>query len=79
MEIPKQPRLLVKQKVALYNQTVGPHCQGQHPHNSLKMEMSVVLVPTRSPHSYILVSLVREGTLQATEREMWTPSQPQNL
>ena len=37
----------------------------------------VKLVPTWILHLYILVSSLREGTLQATEREMLTPTQSQ--
>lgn len=36
MEIPKHPRPL-RQLVALWKLAVGPHCQGQNPHNLLSM------------------------------------------
>lgn len=53
------------------------HWQGQHPHSSLKSK-EVKLVAAWSFHPYILVSLLQKGTLQATERETWTPTQLQN-
>ena len=39
----------------------------------------VELVLPRNPHPYVRVSLVWEGTLQASKRETWMPTQPQNL
>ena len=44
-----------------------------HEHRKVK------LVPIWNLHSYDLVSLVQGGSLQATERETQTLSQPQNL
>lgn len=63
---------VAKTKVALSEGTARPNCRGQHPHNSMNM------VELESS-SYVLVSLVQEGSLQATEREMCIPIQPQNL
>lgn len=39
MEIPKQSRLLLRQKIAICKLMVGSYCQGRCPHNSLNMEM----------------------------------------
>lgn len=33
LEIPRRPRLLLRQWVVLHKLTVGPHCLGQHPHS----------------------------------------------
>jgi hypothetical protein len=72
LEIPKQPRLLLRQKVTLQKLTAGPRCERQHPH--IKHE-KVKLVPTWSFHPYILIFLVQEGTVH-----VWTSTtQPQNL
>lgn len=38
MEILKQPRLLLRQWVALCRPTTGSHFRGQHPHNSCNMK-----------------------------------------
>lgn len=40
MELSEQTKLLVRQQVALCRATVEPHCQGQHPHDSLNLEKS---------------------------------------
>lgn len=37
-KIPKQPKLLIKQKDALLKLTARPHFWEQHPHNFLNME-----------------------------------------
>lgn len=37
------------------------------------------LVPIENLHSYVLVSSVKKGILQATKREMYTPTHPQNF
>jgi hypothetical protein len=39
----------------------------------------VELVSTWALHSHILVSLVQEFTLPASERETWAKTHPQNL
>ena len=40
MEIPKEPRLLLRQWVSHCKLTVLPHCHGQYSYNSLNMEKS---------------------------------------
>lgn len=41
MKIPKQPRLMQEQRVALQNLSVErAHCRGQHPHSSVNAERS---------------------------------------
>jgi hypothetical protein len=40
------------------------------------LNVEIKLVQAWSFHPYVLVSLRREGTLQATERETWTPPSP---
>lgn len=55
----------------------GPYFWGQHPHNSLNMEKSNwCLHGALTPHSSLLV---RECTLQATKRKLWTSTLPQSL
>lgn len=77
MKIPKQYRLLLRQGVALHKLQQGLHCGGKHPHSSLNMEkLSWCLQGALTP---IFWSLVRKGTLQATEGEPWKPTQPQKL
>lgn len=46
MEIPKQPRMMLRQRIALHKLAVGPHCQGQHPYNSLNTESLSWYLPT---------------------------------
>lgn len=38
LEISKQPMLLLRHRDALWKQTLGPHCWGQHPYNLLNKE-----------------------------------------
>ena len=53
MEIPKQPRLILRQRVGLCKLTEG----------QLIEHGEVELVPAWSLHPYVLVSLVQAGTL----------------
>lgn len=71
-EIPKQPSLLVRERVALHNLTTGSYCLGQHLYNSLNMRSQ-----DGGFYPYVLISLVHKGTLTSTEREMYTPTQSQ--
>ena len=41
MEIPKHPRLMLKQMASLHKLTAGHSCQIQHPHNSMNIEKSI--------------------------------------
>lgn len=75
MEILKQNKLMLGQKVSLHKLTSGPYCQVQHPRSSMTMEGSSWCLP--GAFSPVFQSLVWEGTLLATETEMWTL--PQNL
>lgn len=55
MEIPKQPRLMLGQRVNVSKLMVRPHCGRQHLHGSLNLR-DVGLVPAWSLHSCILIS-----------------------
>jgi hypothetical protein len=69
MEIPKLTVLLLILRVSLCKvAVVGCCCSGQHPHTSLNLKSQTGAY--MEPLLYILVSLVREGSLQATEKEM---------
>lgn len=60
--------------------TACHHCQEQLPRSSFNGERSNQwLHEVFAPRPYVLVSLVGEGTLQATKRATWTPPQSQNL
>ena len=39
----------------------------------------IELVPTWNQQPYVLVPLTWEGTMQATGRDIWKSTQPQNL
>jgi len=45
-----QPKLMLRQRIALRKLTAGHYCQGQHSYNSLNMEEKVDLVPTWTLH-----------------------------
>lgn len=50
--VPKQPRLILGQRVAFHKPTVGSHYGGQHLHSSLNMErLSQCLLGAFSPTS----------------------------
>lgn len=75
MEIPKQFRLVIGQKVFVQKLIKGPHFQRQHTQSSLNLEMVSWYM---DPYTYFLVSLAEDITLQATKGGTWTPTKPQN-
>lgn len=52
--IPKQPRLRLGQKIALWKMTIGPHCGGQDLYHTVLCEQrEIELLPVRSLHHYL--------------------------
>ena len=71
MEIPKQPRLMLGQRVALKRLTVEAASIQLTEHREIE------LMPSRILHHCILVSVTRRYSC-TMERETWTLTQPQN-
>lgn len=74
LEIPKQHRLMLTQKIAFCKLTARPHCCEPHSHSSSNLERSM---PAWSLLPYIQVSTGMEEILQTTEIETCIPTQPQ--
>lgn len=62
---------VARQKVAFCKLIAGSHCKGQHS-TELTECGEIKLILKWTPQTHVLVSLVQEGTLRATERETWT-------
>lgn len=81
LEIPKQPRLMLGQRVAFWKLMVrrGQGTLLRTTSTQFIEHREANLIPVWSTHLYVLVSLMCESTLQATKREALTLTHSQNL